>query len=136
VVRHRDRFLLHGFEQRRLGFRRGAVDFVRQHEIGEHGTRLEAPRLRAPIFRVFEDVRPGDVGGHQVRRELDARKFQVERVRQCLDQHGFAESRHAFEQRVPPREDADQHGAHHLILSDDHALDFRLNRLREAAELF
>ncbi len=30
---------LHHFQQRALDFRRGAVDLVRQQQVGEHGTK-------------------------------------------------------------------------------------------------
>ena len=36
-----DLLLIHGFEQRRLGLGRGAIDFVGQQEIGEDGAGLE-----------------------------------------------------------------------------------------------
>ena len=44
-----------------------AVDFVRQQELGEHGTRPETELLGLHV----EDRRAGDVRGHQVGRELD-----------------------------------------------------------------
>ena len=42
---HRNLALTHGFEQRTLGARGGPVDFVRQHQLRENGTRVEAERV-------------------------------------------------------------------------------------------
>ncbi len=44
-----DGALLHGFEQRRLGLRRGAVDLVGQHQVGEDGAGLEAQHPVRPF---------------------------------------------------------------------------------------
>jgi hypothetical protein len=66
-----DRALLHGFEQRRLGFGRGTVDLVGQHEVGENGAGLEAKGLPAALIG-FDDHAAHDVGGHQIGSELDA----------------------------------------------------------------
>ena len=38
---HRDPVFLHRLEQRRLGFRRRAVDFVGEHDVGEDRSRQE-----------------------------------------------------------------------------------------------
>ena len=62
---------------------------------------------------------PIDVGGHQVGRELDARELQVQRLGQRPHQHGLAQARHAFQQRMAARDHADQHMVNHIILPDD-----------------
>ena len=64
-----DLVLLHRLEQARLGLRRGAVDLVGEHEVREDRAGLE-PEDPLPVL-LDEDVRAGDVGRHQVRRELD-----------------------------------------------------------------
>ncbi len=61
-----DGALLHGFEQRRLRLRRGAVDLVGQHQVGEDRAGLEAQRLGAVVVG-FDDHASDDVGGHQSR---------------------------------------------------------------------
>ena len=43
-----DLALLHRLEQRRLGPRRGAVDLVDQHHVGEHRPRHEPEHARSP----------------------------------------------------------------------------------------
>ena len=66
-----DRPLLHRFEQRGLGFRRGAVDLVGEHEIGEDRAGLEAQSLVAALVGLHDHA-ADDVGRHQVRSELNA----------------------------------------------------------------
>ena len=65
-----DLALLHRLEQRRLGLRRGAVDLVRQQDVGEHRAGAELELGRALV----EDRRAGDVGRHQVGGELHPRE--------------------------------------------------------------
>src|SRR6478672_333019 len=54
--------LLHRLEQRRLGLRRGPVDFVGQQQVGEDRTRVELEFGRAGVV----DQRAGDITWHQV----------------------------------------------------------------------
>ena len=70
--------LLHRLEQRGLRLRRGAVDLVGEQEVGEDRAGAE-DELGRPLV---EDLRAGDVGGHQVRRELDARETERGRLRE------------------------------------------------------
>src|SRR2546428_11994200 len=60
--------LPHRLEQRGLGPRRGAVDLVGQHYVGEDRTRHE---LEGQFFLV-EDARTGDVRGKKDGRALEA----------------------------------------------------------------
>jgi hypothetical protein len=48
----------------------GVARLIGQHEIGEDWTRLEAQRLGAVIVG-FNDHTADDVGGHEIRRELN-----------------------------------------------------------------
>ena len=63
-----DLALLHRLEQRRLRLRRGPVDLVGEHDVGEQRARLEAELLG----RALVDADADEVGGQQVGRELDA----------------------------------------------------------------
>src|SRR2546430_2298141 len=58
----RDAVLLHRLEQRRLRLRRGAVDLVGEHDVGEDGTWREdhLPASRRGIL--LDQIRPRDVG--------------------------------------------------------------------------
>ena len=86
IAAHRAGELLHGFEQRRLRLGRRAVDFVGQQNVGEDRAGNEGPAAMAGGGIFFDDVGAGDVGGHQVRRELDALEYQAERLRDGADQ--------------------------------------------------
>jgi hypothetical protein len=100
----RDLALLHGLEQRRLRARRGAVDLVGQDHVAEDRPAVEHEAPPAALV-LLQDPRPGDVGRHQVGRELDAAEHQVERVGRALDERGLAQARRALEQHVPAGEE-------------------------------
>ena len=68
------RSLLHRFEERRLRFRRGTVDFVGEQDVGENGPGAE--RHLTAIGAVLKNVRAENVARHQVGRELHA--FEVD----------------------------------------------------------
>ena len=72
-----DGAFLHGFEQRRLGFGRGAIDLVGQHQVGEDRPRLKSQGFRAAIVG-FDDHAADDVGGHEIGRELNARILEMQ----------------------------------------------------------
>jgi hypothetical protein len=71
---------------------------------------------------ISSDLRAGDVGRHQVGRELDALEAEVENLRQRPDQQRLGEPRHAGDQTVPSREQGDEHEVHRLFLTDDDLL--------------
>jgi hypothetical protein len=60
--------LLHRLQQGGLGLGRGPVDLVGQQQVGEHRPRAEVEGAAALV----KDRGAGDVGGHEVGRELDA----------------------------------------------------------------
>ncbi len=95
----RHALLLHGLEQRRLRLGRRAVDLVGQDDVREDRPGLELEE-RAAVRVLLHDVGADDVGGHQVRRELDARELQVQDVRQRVDEAGLAHAGNALEQHV------------------------------------
>ena len=65
---------LHHLEQRGLRLRRRAVDLVGEQQVGEH-----RPAARGELAgRLVVERVAGDVGRHQVGRELDAREAAVE----------------------------------------------------------
>ena len=74
-----DVILLHRLEQRGLRLRRRAVDLVGEDDLREDRPLHEPQRARAVIL--VEDLGAGDVGRHQVGRELDALEAQVENLR-------------------------------------------------------
>ena len=111
--------LLHCFEQRRLGFRRCAVDFVRENDVGENRAANKDKRAFPGLIRFLENVRAGNVRGHQVRRKLDAIELQRHDLRQRIDDHRLRQSRHAHEQAVASGKNTNQQSFDDLFLADD-----------------
>ena len=64
-------FFLHRLQKRRLGAGRSAVDFVRHQQLAEDRP-FEKPEAAGAALGFFQHFRADDVGGHQVRCELDA----------------------------------------------------------------
>ena len=80
----------------------------------------EAELARAGRAVLLDDVGAGDVGRHQVGRELDAAERQVQRAGQRADQQRLGQTRHAFQQAVAAAEQGDQQFLDHVVLADDH----------------
>ena len=115
----RDAVLLHRFEERRLGFRRRAVDL-----IGEHDVREDRPwrkhHLAPARRRIFlDEICSGNVRGHQVRRELNPRELQVEHARERVNEERFGEPWHADDEAVAADEERQQHLGDDVLLPDD-----------------
>jgi hypothetical protein len=111
--------LLHGLQQRRLSFRRRAIDLVRRDDVCN---RRALPELDLPGLFVV-DVRADDVSGEYVRRELDARKGESERGRNTAGGEGFARTRDVLDEHVPAREHAEQDRLKKRPLGDDRDAD-------------
>jgi len=76
---------LHRFEQRGLDLGRRPVDFVGEDEIVEN-----RPQLRfEPEFLGMIDHGAYQVGGQQIRGELEPRERGMERAGKRLDRQGF-----------------------------------------------
>ena len=112
-----DLALLHGLQQRGLGLGRGAVDLVRQQDLREDRSRPELELVELLIERPHA----GDVGGQQVRRELDAPEGGVQGAGQRLGQHGLADAGHVFDQEVALAEQGDEAEADLLLFVPDGA---------------
>ena len=69
---------------------------------------------------LLDHLGAGDVGRHQVGRELDAAELQRQRVGQRADHQRLGQARHADQQAVPAGEHRDQQFLDHLLLADDH----------------
>src|SRR5262249_11899275 len=85
---------------------------------------------------VFDDQgRPGDVGGHQVRGELDPTEVEVKRLAQRADEQRLLQAGRALEEDVPTGEDGREDAAHHLRLADDGDAQRLLDALRHGPKL-
>ena len=111
--------LLHRLEQRGLRLRRSAVDLVGEQEVGED---RPGPELEVAVALV-PDRRAGDVGGEQVRRELDAAEAEPARLGERARGQRLREPGHVLEQDVAVGEQAEQDELELLALADDRALD-------------
>ena len=110
---------LHRFQQCGLGLGRRSVDFVGQHDVGEQRS-LHEPELAMPGRAVFfDDLGAGDVGGHQVGRELNAAEGQVQRLGQRADHQRLGQARDAFQHHVAAAEEANQNFVDDMFLADD-----------------
>jgi hypothetical protein len=123
----RDLTLLHRLEKRALHFRRGAVDLVREEEVREDRTERG---LELAVLLVV-DARANEVGGHEVRGELDPLEVALDRARDRLDREGLGQPRNALDQKVAAREQPDEDPLEHVVLSDDDPL----HLIKEAAHL-
>src|SRR5262249_55753809 len=79
---------------------------------------------------LIEDRGARDVGGHQVRRELDARERHVEGLREAARDQRLREPRIVLDQDVAVGEEAEQHELERLPLADDGALDLGEDAVR------
>ena len=130
---HGDRFFLHGFEQGGLGFGGGAVDFVSEEDVAEDWALLEFEDLLAAF--IDEDLGTDDVGGEEVRGELDPLEFEVEGLGDGVDEGGLAETGDTFEEDVAAADDGDEDIFDDVLLTDDEFADFRADFLEGFLEV-
>jgi hypothetical protein len=112
---------------------RGAVDFVGEHDLREDWSGLET-HFAFAVIRFGHDVGADDVGGHQVRRELDAREAQFKTLRERADQQCLSQSGRAFQQAVAAGEDAGQHAVDDVAVADHDLAHFVAEFLKRVAE--
>src|SRR5579864_1091191 len=142
VAAHRAGQLLHGLQERRLRFGRRAVDLVGQQDVGEDGTFDERPGAVAGGGVFFDDVGAGDVGGHQVRGELNALEQQAQRLRERAHQQRLGGARQPGDQAVAAHEKPDHDLLEDFFLADNHTpnladnLRFHFTEPRDAAFQF
>ena len=111
--------LLHGLEQGGLRLGRRAVDFVGQDHVAEQRPFEEAEIADPRAAILLDHVGAGDVGRHQVRRELNAAEAEIQRPAERADHERLGQARHAFQQAMAAAEERDQQLLDHLALADD-----------------
>jgi hypothetical protein len=117
-----DVVFLHRLEQRRLGSGTRPVDFVGHEQLGKYGSPYKA-KTAAPIDSFFEDFGSQNIGGHQIRRELDAARIQAKNGAKGFDKLGFGEARHTDKQPVTARKQRDQGLFDNVRLAEDDCID-------------
>jgi hypothetical protein len=89
----------------------------------------------AGVLGGFEqDVGAENVGGHQVRGELDAAVLQPQGAGDGPNQERLAQARQTFEQDVAAGQQGDRHAADDQVLADDDAGDLALERVDGRAQ--
>src|SRR5713101_1027747 len=123
---HGDLRFVHGFEKRGLRARRGAVDFVGEHHVGENrpGTEFKFAGLG------IVDAHAEDIAGKKIGSELNALESAMERFRERLGQGGFADAGDVFDEQVAASEQGDQCELDGVFLAEDGAGDGAL-KLRD-----
>ena len=124
---HRHLPLAHGFQQRALRARRGPVDLVGQHDIGEDRAAVESEFLRAAV----EHAAAGNVGGKQVRSELDAAEFARYAPGHGLAGQGLAHAGHVFQKHVLARQQRHHRQPDDFVLAQHDLADVILEFLDE-----
>ena len=112
---HGDLAFLHGLQQGRLGFGRGAVDFVGQHQLGGDGAGAEAELAGGLVI----DGHAGDVAGQQVGSELDAGESAADGAGQGPGQHGLAHAGHVLHEDMTLGDEGGQALLDYVVLADD-----------------
>ena len=112
----------HRLQQGRLGARRGAVDLVRQHHVGEDrpGQELESG------VALVEDAGAGDVGRQQVGGALDAPELAADGRGQGSGEHGLAGAGQVLEEHVAAAHQGRGRQPDAAPLAHDHLVDARL----------
>jgi hypothetical protein len=124
VARAGDRHVafLHRLQQRRLGARAGAVDFVGHQQLGEDRP-LDEAEAAAVVEALLHHLGPENVGRHQVGRELHPQRLKPHDNAQRLDQFGLGEAGDADQESVPAGEQRHQRLFDHPFLAEDHRAD-------------
>ena len=126
-----NRLLLHCLKQGGLSLRGCAVDFVSKDHIRKDWSGLKVEMLFAGLT-LTDDVGAENIRRHQIRRELDSRGLQMQRIAQGLDQLRLAQSRNAFEQDVAARKDGHQDIVDNVAVPDDNLGDLSADALEFA----
>jgi hypothetical protein len=114
-VVERDLRLVHRLEQARLRLGRRAVDLVGEHDVREHGPRLEHEVAAVGLV----DAHADDVGRQHVGRELDALEAAADRARERGGERRLADAGDVLDQQMAAREEPDDREPDDLWLTDE-----------------
>lgn len=99
----RDGFFFHAFQKRALGFGVHAVDFVDEHDLGEHRAFAYDEFLGSEVERLAAH----DVLRKAVGRSLDAGMRESEQAGEGFGDSGLPHPGKVFDQQVPMRQERD-----------------------------
>ncbi len=86
------------------------------------------------VLVLLQDLGADDVGGHEVRGELETGEVKVDGIGQSLQQFGLAQARDAFQENVALAQQPENDLAHDGFLAGDPAADGRLDVGETAGE--
>ena len=98
---------------------RRPVDLVREKQVREDRPPDEPEFLLHRVAVHFEDLRAGDVGGHQVRSELDPLELHVQNLGDGPDHQRLRHAGHAHQQAVAAGQQHHQDLVQHFHLAHD-----------------
>jgi len=116
---HADLGFVHGLEKGGLCARRGAIDFVGEHDIGEDRT---GPKFKLARFGIV-NADAKNVARKQIRSELDALEGAMKRFGESLSQGGLADARNIFDEQMAAGEQRDERELDGFFLAVDRACD-------------
>jgi hypothetical protein len=115
----RHSILLHRLEERGLRLRRRPVDLVREDHVREERPADELEGALSGHLVVLEDLGPGDVGRHEVGRELDPAELEIQDLRERRDEERLRKSGDADEKAVAVGEEHREELLDHGVLTHD-----------------
>ena len=120
---HGDLALLHALQKAGLGPGGGAVDLVGQKDIAEH--RAGPENELAGLLIVVVQAR--HIRGQQVRRELDAVEFSIQRAGKRFGQYRLSGAGYILQQDMSATAQRCQQHFHRGLTAHDHLIDILLD---------
>jgi hypothetical protein len=114
----RDFVFLHGFQHGGLRFWGSTIDFVGQHNVGEHRT-MDEMKFTATVGAILKNIGAGDVHRHQIRSELNTAEAERHGLGHLADEQGFRQAWHAHQQGMAAGKQANAQPLNDPILPDD-----------------
>jgi len=120
-----DLTLVHRLEKRRLRSRAGAVDLVREEDVGEDGALSQDELALALVV----DADAEDVAREEIARELHAPQIAADRLGESASQRGLAHTGDVLDEQVSARQQRHQRELDRLVLAFQRGLDCLPQRL-------
>src|SRR6266487_2172111 len=108
----------HRLQQSRLGFRRGAVNFIGEHNLCYHRTRTKLKVARLLII----DRNTCHIAWQQVGSKLNTFEGTPDRASNRLRENGFTNARHVFDKYVPMTNNGNQAESNRFSLTNNNPL--------------
>jgi hypothetical protein len=116
---HADLGFVHSLEERRLCAGRGAVDFVRENDVGENGA---GAKFKFAVLGIV-NADAEHVARKQIRSELNALEGAMKGFGERLRQRGLADAGNVFNEQVAAGKERDQRKLNGFFLAKDGARD-------------